>query len=90
VVREVAGQEHCIGLRPHRTNRLDRRGESAHGLVVEPLRTDVRIAQLREEKGAARAALKNSGDESASSTSNSRGASSTSASAARCRRGTGA
>jgi hypothetical protein len=51
VVREVAGQEHCIGLRPYRANRLDRRGESGHGLVVEPLRTNVRIAQLREEKG---------------------------------------
>jgi hypothetical protein len=51
VVREVAGQEHGIGLRPHRANRLDRGGESGHGLVVEPHRTDVRIAQLREEKG---------------------------------------
>ena len=50
VVGDVAGHEHRIGLRPDRTNRLDRRGEPGHRLVVEPLRTDVRIAELCEEK----------------------------------------
>ena len=50
VVREVAGQEHRIGLGPDRANRLDRRGEPRHGLIVEPLGADVRIAELREEE----------------------------------------
>ena len=50
VVRDVAGEQHRIRLRPDRTDRLDRRGEPGHRLVVEPLGTDVRIAQLREKK----------------------------------------
>jgi hypothetical protein len=59
VVREITGQEHRIGLRPDSADRLDRRREPGHGLVVEPLRSDVRIAELREEK--------RSGDDAASS-----------------------
>ncbi len=50
VIRDVAGDEHRIGPRPDRTDRLDCRGEPGHGLIVEPRGTDVRIAQLREEK----------------------------------------
>ena len=50
VISEVAGQEHRTGLGPERANRLDRRGEPRHGLIVEPLGADVRIAELREEE----------------------------------------
>ena len=52
VVREIAGDEHRIRLLPHRADRFDRRRESRHGITVGPLRSDVRIAELREEKRA--------------------------------------
>jgi hypothetical protein len=50
VVGDVAGHEHRVGRRPERTNRLNRSRKPGHELVVEPLRTDVRIAELGEEK----------------------------------------
>ena len=50
VVREIAGDEHRIRLWPHRADRLDRRREPRHGITVGPLGSDVRIAELREEK----------------------------------------
>ena len=50
VIGEVARQENCIRLWPHAPHGLDRGREPRHRPVVEPVRTDVRIAQLREEK----------------------------------------
>ena len=50
MIGDVAGQEHRIGLRPDCTDRLGRRSEPGDGLIVEPISTDVRIAQLREKK----------------------------------------
>jgi hypothetical protein len=50
VIGDIACQEHRIGPWPKCAHRLGRCGEPGHGPVVEPVGTDVRIAQLREKK----------------------------------------
>jgi hypothetical protein len=53
MVREVAGHEHRIRLRPYSSNRVDCGGEPRNRLGAGPRRTDMRIAELREEEGEA-------------------------------------
>src|SRR5215203_4733490 len=50
VIGEVARQEDCIRLWTETPHGLDRSREPRYRLVVEPVRSDVRIAQLGKEK----------------------------------------
>jgi uncharacterized membrane protein YqgA involved in biofilm formation len=52
VVGEVAGHEHRIRRLPDRADAVDRRREPRHRItvIVGPVGSDVRIAEVREQK----------------------------------------
>jgi hypothetical protein len=50
VLGEVAGDEHGVGPRPERANRLDRGDQRRDGIAALPVRAQVGIAELREQK----------------------------------------
>jgi hypothetical protein len=47
---EVAGDEHGVGPRPERADRLDRGGQRGDRVAAVPVGTKVRIAELGEQK----------------------------------------
>ena len=51
MVGEVPREEHCVRLRLERADGIDGRGERRYGVAVAPVRPDVRIAQLDDQKG---------------------------------------
>ena len=51
VVREIAGHQHGIRLWTHRAHALHRRRERRDGIAIGPVSSDVRIAELHDEKG---------------------------------------
>ena len=50
VVRKVPGDQHGVGLGAQGFDRLDRRDEPGHWIAFCPVRPDMKIAQLDEEK----------------------------------------
>jgi hypothetical protein len=53
VVGKIAGDEHRIRLRRQRHDSLDRCSEPSHGVAFCPYRSDVEVAELREQKRSA-------------------------------------
>jgi hypothetical protein len=51
VLGQVARDEHGVELLRHRADRLDRGGEPLERVGVDPVGSDMGVAELRQQKG---------------------------------------